>query len=154
MLIAKTENDQITEYPLTVGEVKERLAGVSFPIPFEPPEGYVVIQTVDPPQCGHHEVLREDSPRLVNGEWFQNWKVDQAPAALVKDRTSYMAATARTTRNLLLAETDWTQGKDIPDSVSSSWAPYRQALRDITLQDDFPFEVLWPEKPINNNQHS
>lgn len=53
----------------------------------------------------------------------------------------------RNRRNGLLADCDWTQAKDIPDAISTLWAPYRQALRDITEQAGFPFEVQWPELP-------
>jgi hypothetical protein len=57
------------------------------------------------------------------------------------------AAEVRTERNRLLAETDWTQSKDIPEEVSSLWVDYRQALRDITQSPDFPENVQWPTKP-------
>lgn len=58
-----------------------------------------------------------------------------------------LAAQVRADRDTRLAATDWTQGKDIPDSVSSLWAPYRQALRDVTNQSSFPQSVVWPERP-------
>lgn len=53
----------------------------------------------------------------------------------------------RDNRNQLLAQTDWTQAKDVPDAVSSKWAPYRQALRDVPQQPGFPENIVWPEKP-------
>jgi len=57
------------------------------------------------------------------------------------------AKSVRADRNTKLAATDWTQGKDIPDNVSSKWASYRQALRDITAQAGFPWGVQWPTQP-------
>jgi hypothetical protein len=53
----------------------------------------------------------------------------------------------RNERNGLLASTDWTQAKDIPDAVSVKWAPYRQALRDVPAQSGFPDSVDWPTPP-------
>lgn len=53
----------------------------------------------------------------------------------------------RIERGKRLAETDWTQGKDIPEAISSKWVAYRQALRDITLQSDFPTNITWPSLP-------
>jgi hypothetical protein len=53
----------------------------------------------------------------------------------------------RAQRDAKLAESDWTQGKDIPDSVSTKWATYRQALRDVPQQADFPNAVVWPQQP-------
>lgn len=52
----------------------------------------------------------------------------------------------RTERNLLLAQSDWTQLGDAGVD-KAAWAAYRQALRDITDQAGFPHEVDWPAKP-------
>lgn len=56
-------------------------------------------------------------------------------------------AEIRSHRTMLLKESDWTQGKDIPDEISQPWAAYRQALRDITEQEGFPDSVTWPLVP-------
>ena len=58
-----------------------------------------------------------------------------------------LSSQARMQRNRLLAETDWTQMPDISDKVRSSYAEYRQALRDIPQQDNFPLNIEWPKKP-------
>lgn len=55
-------------------------------------------------------------------------------------------ATVRAERDALLRASDWTQLPDIPASTRAAWAPYRQALRDITEQAD-PFGVVWPVAP-------
>lgn len=52
----------------------------------------------------------------------------------------------RLERNARLAESDWTQVLDAPVD-KGAWATYRQALRDITEQDGFPIEVIWPVEP-------
>lgn len=52
----------------------------------------------------------------------------------------------RSQRNALLSASDWTQLPDIPASTRAAWAPYRQALRDITEQAD-PFNIVWPVAP-------
>lgn len=57
------------------------------------------------------------------------------------------AGQIRSERDSKIAETDWTQGKDIPDNISSKWATYRQALRDVPAQSGFPWTVQWPTKP-------
>ena len=57
------------------------------------------------------------------------------------------AAQVRSQRDKLLAECDWTQGRDISAQVADAWAPYRQALRDIPQQAGFPLDVIWPAKP-------
>lgn len=55
-------------------------------------------------------------------------------------------ASVRTRRDALLAQSDWTQLPDVPLATKETWAIYRQALRDVTLQPD-PFSVVWPVAP-------
>lgn len=47
-----------------------------------------------------------------------------------------------------LRNCDWTQGADSPltSAQKTQWRTYRQALRDITDQDD-PFNINWPSPP-------
>ena len=52
-----------------------------------------------------------------------------------------------TQRNQLLVETDWTQLGDIPAVTKMKWKEYRQQLRDITDQVEYPLNVIWPDKP-------
>ena len=56
----------------------------------------------------------------------------------------------RSTRNKLLAESDWTQSRDVTLSNDDDWKTYRQSLRDITKDlttvDDVD-KVTWPTKP-------
>ncbi len=58
-----------------------------------------------------------------------------------------LAIEMRFERDLLLQSCDWTQLPDVPQSVKNVWAVYRQALRDITLQEGFPTNITWPTKP-------
>lgn len=57
-----------------------------------------------------------------------------------------LAAAARGARRGLLATCDWTQLFDAPVD-REAWATYRQALRDIPSQPDFPLTVEWPTTP-------
>lgn len=50
-------------------------------------------------------------------------------------------------RDELLRASDWTQLPDVPLATKQAWATYRQALRDITAQESYPFSVIWPTKP-------
>ena len=56
---------------------------------------------------------------------------------------------ARAKRDKMLAETDWTQTLDAPlsDEMKEAFRVYRQALRDIPQQENFPAEIIWPTKP-------
>lgn len=54
--------------------------------------------------------------------------------------------TIRARRDVLLAQSDWTQLPDVPLATKAAWADYRQALRDVTTQSD-PTNITWPVAP-------
>tara|TARA_R100001509_G_scaffold92697_1_gene53582 strand:+ start:876 stop:1253 length:378 start_codon:yes stop_codon:yes gene_type:complete len=53
----------------------------------------------------------------------------------------------RERRNKLLAETDWTQSRDVTLSNDSAWKTYRQQLRDLPTSQSDPDDVVFPTKP-------
>jgi hypothetical protein len=71
--------------------------------------------------------------RWVIGYTVENKPLDQAQTAV------------RNQRERLLSATDWMALSD--NTMTPEWASYRQALRDITAQDGFPYSVIWPTKP-------
>ena len=56
---------------------------------------------------------------------------------------------ARAERDRLLTETDWIMMPDSPvtDACREAYRVYRQALRDVPQQENFPTVIIWPEKP-------
>ena len=98
-------------------------------------------------QPTRYQVAFRDGVEQIDGKWFTKYSVsdmdDEAKAAL----DAQQAKNVRDDRNRRLAQCDWTQGKDIPDSVSQPWATYRQALRDVPAQAGFPWDVQWPTQP-------
>ena len=50
-------------------------------------------------------------------------------------------------RQRLLLDSDWTQLPDVPLADKEAWAVYRQELRDITSQPNFPNDIIWPTPP-------
>ena len=63
--------------------------------------------------------------------------------ALTQDKR--VAESVRAERDYLLAETDWMALSDV--TMSEEWAAYRQELRDISNQEGFPYNVIFPAKP-------
>ena len=57
------------------------------------------------------------------------------------------AASVRIQRDQLLEKSDWTQSNDVSLSNDAEWKTYRQALRNITTQENFPTDVTFPTKP-------
>jgi len=87
-------------------------------------------------------VTRSASPSL-----YHNWKNEAW--ALDSDK---LMVEVRSQRDALLVQSDWTQVADAPltSEVKTTWAEYRQALRDTphlnTAAEDFD-EVFWPTSP-------
>lgn len=56
----------------------------------------------------------------------------------------------REKRNILLNDADTVycnaeRWETMDESAKEFWRGYKQALRDVTLQEGFPYYVLWPE---------
>jgi hypothetical protein len=98
-------------------------------------------------QPTRYQVAFADGAQQIGGKWYTKYSVADMSAEAKAAKDAEQAKSVRTDRNTKLAATDWTQGKDIPDNVSSTWAAYRQALRDITAQAGFPWGVQWPTQP-------
>jgi|DEB0MinimDraft_10_1074344.scaffolds.fasta_scaffold05798_5 hypothetical protein len=87
--------------------------------------------------------------KLVDGNFEQdsvgNWSLSYVLEALPLEQAQ---SNIRNRRDGLLKDTDWIvimhteKGTNIP----LEWEVYRQALRDITGQAGFPYEVTWPTK--------
>jgi len=107
----------------------------------------------------------EDIPPEKPEQPYPSWTYDEetnewvAPAAKPDDNAEWdeenlewipgdvvLARNARTQRDALLSESDWTQVPDAPVD-QAAWAEYRQALRDLPQQAGFPTEITWPQKP-------
>lgn len=97
---------------------------------------------VEPPKFNEGQLVR----------WTgKTWVVEDIPPPLPPEpepelTIEQLAAKAREKRNDLLAASDWTQVIDAPVD-QTAWAVYRQALRDITAQDFFPYTINWPVAP-------
>lgn len=67
--------------------------------------------------------------------------------AVLSGNEEEAATAARDYRNKLLEETDSMMVIDRPNVNEVEWRTYRQELRDITLQDGFPMNIIFPVKP-------
>ena len=122
----------------------------------------VVFETPQPtPSGAYKKVVRNGVEQNAKDQWVQAWieqdmfadtTVDGVTTTKAEHEAAYQAkldadaaAKNRLTRNNLLAETDWIGLSDV--TMSSDWATYRQALRDVPSQSGFPHDITWPEKP-------
>lgn len=88
----------------------------------------------------------------IGGKWYTKYvwgptfATPEAEAAYKAKKDAAQATVVRADRNKRLAACDWTQVADAPVD-QATWATYRQALRDITSQPGFPWEITWPVEP-------
>jgi hypothetical protein len=103
---------------------------------------YPVRELTGPSHDPQTHYLKQSEPYQVDGSWQVHYTVEPLPV-------SQVVSSMRAKRDQLLAETDWIVAKSYEQQslVPSAWVKYRQELRDITLQDNFPYEIVWPDKP-------
>jgi hypothetical protein len=91
--------------------------------------------------------------KYVLGPVFTDTTVDGVTTTAADNEAAYKAAkdteqakSVRTSRGEKLKDSDWTQVADAPVD-KAAWATYRQALRDVTGQQGFPWTITWPTQP-------
>jgi len=89
----------------------------------------------------HHATANGNVPFTAEEEA----EFDAAETAWAADANNRKAEKERAKRNELLADTDWRASSDL--TLSTEWATYRQALRDVPAQAGFPNTITWPTKP-------
>lgn len=151
-MYALIQNDSVFKYPYSVTDARIDNPNVSFPS--NPSDetmedfGVVRVYVSAQPEVTNEQILIEGIPVYSNADqrWIQIWSVRDKTAEEIKVDFNAKATEIREARNLLLSNSDWTQLAD-SSADKQSWAVYRQSLRDITSQNNFPWEVTWPAQP-------
>lgn len=105
----------------------------------------VVQQEIPSYDSATQKVELNSTATQVNGEWVQDWTVLTMTAEEQAENDTQARAAVRQHRDALLQQTDWRASSDLV--LPTEWATYRQALRDITSQEGFPYTLDWPAKP-------
>ena len=149
-MYVKTSNQQVETFPYSIGLLRKDNPNTSFPK--NPSDEMLAEWDVYPvtlaemPPCTHEQVAQQNSePTLQNGSWVLEWTIRNK----TQKELDFEAAEIRSTRNIKLSNSDWTQLTDAPLTADqkTAWANYRQELRDITKQAGFPTNVTWPVEP-------
>jgi hypothetical protein len=100
----------------------------------------------------------------IDGKWYTKYVIgpvftdqpatDTEPAKTAAEqeaeykamKDAEQAKSVRTSRSEKLKDSDWTQVADATVD-KAAWAAYRQALRDVTSQEGFPWSIEWPTNP-------
>lgn len=103
------------------------------------------------------KIVVEGTPAQVGGKWTQVWEEQdrfttdsdgtkaEKEAAYQVQLDNQAATNVRSERDQKLKDTDWMGLSDV--TMSTEWATYRQALRDVPAQSGFPNSVTWPTEP-------
>jgi len=114
------------------------------------------------PSEDYKVVVRNGVEQDANGNWVYAWiendmfqeytddddnvvTVQAQKDAKVAADNAALEATERATRDTLLKETDHFALSDV--TMSAEMTTYRQALRDVPQQSEFPNNITWPTKP-------
>jgi len=142
-MYAKIKNNVVTHFPYSMADLYRDNPNTSFPTTLTTDtllafNVHKVIQTpVISVDSKTHRPIQ--SLQQIDGVWTQQWVAQQLPE-------SAAAGNVRGFRDAQLVKSDWTQVADAPVD-KAAWATYRQALRDITQQAGFPWDVQWPTTP-------
>lgn len=150
MKIAKLDNNQIVE----IGEHTELFANTSFPVAGIPTDFMSENSLVEVISWEDFDRETENlvtvEPYVKDSKVYTCLKVAKTEQEVQEYTNSQKLAAenqVRFQRNQLLKDSDWTQVADAPVD-KTAWATYRQALRDITSQEGFPFSVVFPTPPL------
>ena len=151
MMYLKINQDGSITYPYTIQQLKIDNPNVSFTdnISMETLFSYNVYSVSEVSFIRNYtKNYIEGIPNLIDNVYYQNWIIEDATVEQISERLNNQWNGMRSLRNEYLQQCDWTQLSDSPlsESKKSEWSIYRQALRDITLQED-PFNIVWPTKP-------
>ena len=97
-------------------------------------------------QPTRYQVAFADGAEQIDGKWYTKYSVTNMDVDAITAKDEEQAKSVRASRTEKLKDSDWTQVADSPVD-QAAWATYRQALRDITAQEGFPWDIEWPEQP-------
>ena len=161
MLYVKAIDSQIVAYPYTQTDLIRDNPSTSFPSGGISPDS-MAEWNVFPVHFADQPVVDPLAQRVVelapmyDGQsWIQQWAVEALSQDEINANAAQQAAAVRTDRNDKLKECDWVVTKAVDQNAQDNfgiqipvaWSTYRQALRDITAQVGFPWNVTYPEEP-------
>jgi hypothetical protein len=142
-------------YPIAEENFRQLFPYTSFPNYFTADTveslGYGIYDFSNTPDTGRYEKTVEVAPvRNEYGIWRQTFAVVPMTDQEKSTVDINIATLIRNQRNARLTACDWTQVADAPVD-KAAWAAYRQALRDLPDQPEFPLNIMWPEAPHSDS---
>jgi hypothetical protein len=148
-------NTDTKQYPVSEIDIRKANPNTSFSTPFKAPNPYQpVYETPEPVYNPETHRVEQSTPEKVGDRWQTAWNVialtEQEKNLKEQIKSETASQNVRSERDSLLKDSDWTQLADAPISAEKKqeFSQYRQLLRDIPNQEEFPFAVQWPIRPV------
>lgn len=101
------------------------------------------------PAAGRYQIVYRDGvEQQEDGKWYTKHSLADMDAEGIRNADAQQADAVRNERNNRLSKSDFSQLPDSPVD-KAAWAEYRQQLRDLPLQQGFPWDIVWPTKPVS-----
>ena len=102
-----------------------------------------------------YQYSQRDGVEQIDGKWYTKYVLGpvfanaEDEAAYKAQKDAEQAKSIRSDRDQRLAGTDWRIIKALEAGAPQdfAWASYRQQLRDVTSQEGFPWNAVWPVEP-------
>jgi len=152
-MYVKITNGTVDTYPYNVGQLRRDNPNTSFPKSISNAilEGYgihsVTIAT-EPTITNRTQInSQNNTPTIVDSTWTLGWTTTNKTTDQITTYDNEVASNNRTTRNTLIAETDFYALSDV--TMTDAMTAYRQALRNLPDHSNWPNLESgdWPTKP-------
>ena len=152
-MYVKATNGTVDQFPYTIGQLRRDNPNTSFPknVPESTLESWGVFKVIMGQAPDHdprtHKIIQDESPTFTGGNWRLGWTVSAKNDEEIAYERAVQEKRIRSDRDSKLKETDFYALSDV--TMTADMSAYRQALRDITDHENFPWldEQDWPAKP-------
>lgn len=154
MQFIKIDNGTPIGNPISENELRKRFSHISFPKKISQDNitqlDYFILYESEKPTHSIFEKVVQGKYQLIDEKWYTSWIIQPMEENEIIAVTESRKNDVRRRRDAMLQQTDWivTKSNELGDEIPLDWKIYRQSLRDISLQEGFPFEVIWPTKPL------
>jgi hypothetical protein len=154
-MYAKIKNNQLDKYPYEYTDFQNEnpytaFSGLDLYSAFQGTEEningaeLVEVQQEQAPSYNKktQKVVVATTPTFNGSAWVLTCTI----ADKTEEEWARQSRSVREERNTKLTACDWTQ---LADSTAdkAAWATYRQELRNVPAQTEFPWDVTWPTQP-------
>lgn len=148
MFVKIKNNNEVDKFPYSLKELREDNTKVSWPsqisLALAAEHGVYPVSVGSMPAKNAlvQTLNRNTEPTYRDNQWWIDYEV-----AYIIEADAII--NVKSERDFLLSQSDWVviKNKELDTAIPEAWLEYRKSLRDIPEQEEFPFTVIWPDKP-------